>query len=79
MQQGKLVLAVRKRFSTERVVKHWNKTLGKWSSPQACQHSRSVWTMLLDTWFKFSVALCGVLMILVGPLQLKIFYGSVIT
>jgi len=43
--------------------------------------SRSVWTTLSDIWFYFWVVLCGARrwshsVILVDPLQLRMFYGS---
>ena len=34
-------------------------SLGQWLWRRACQNSRSVWTMLSDTWSDFCVVLCG--------------------
>lgn len=78
--QGKVRLDMRKRFFTEGVFSPWNRLPGKWSQYQTCQSSRSIWKMLLVTWFNFR---CSVrsrdldLIILVSPFQLEMFYDSV--
>lgn len=55
---------------------------GRWSHHQDCQRSKSVWTMLSATWFRFRV-LQGVveldLMISLRPCWLEIFCDSLIT
>lgn len=49
---GKVQIDMRKRFFIEKVAGHWNRIPGKWTWPQASE-SRSIWMMLLITWFNF--------------------------
>lgn len=74
--QGKLRQDIRKRFSLRGWLATGKGSSGNWSQCQVWQSSRSIWTMVLVTWFSFreSVRSRELGSILMGPFQLGIFY-----
>ena len=57
--QGRVRLGVRERVCTQRVLGHWDRLPRAVVTALSLQSTRSVWTMLSDTWSKFWVVLCG--------------------
>ncbi|KAK4826985.1 hypothetical protein QYF61_013085 [Mycteria americana] len=59
LHQGKFRWSIGKSSSLRTWSSTGTSSPGKWSWPLACRCSRTIWTMLLDTWFNFYVALNG--------------------